>query len=82
MQSQLGEGHATNRPPLFNGSHYRYWKIRMQVFLESQSLDVWSIIEEGYHDPIITEQDSEGHVIAIKLSPRKIGLKERKIGQI
>ena len=67
----MGEGNATNRLPLFNGTHYRYWKIRMQVFLESQSLDVWNIIEEGYHPPTITEQDSEGYVISIKLKPKK-----------
>ena len=71
MQTHLGEGNATNRPHLFNGTHYHYWKIRMQVFLESQSLDVWNIIEEGCHPPTITEQDSEGYVISIKLKPKK-----------
>ena len=71
MQTHLGEGNATNRPSLFNGTHYRYWKIRMQVFLEFQSLDMWNIIEEGYHPPTITEQDSEGYVMSIKLKPKK-----------
>ena len=46
MQAQLGEGNATNRLPLFNGTEYKYWKTRMQVFLESQSFDVWSIIKD------------------------------------
>ena len=71
MQAHLGEVNPTNRPPLFNGTHYRYWKIRMQVFLESLSLDIWNIIEEGYHPPIVTEPDAEGYVISIKLKPKR-----------
>jgi len=70
MQTHLGEGNATNRPPLFNGTHYRYWKIRMQVFLESQSLDVWNIVEEGYVLPTTLEKDSEGIVTSIKFKPK------------
>lgn len=71
MQDQLGEGHGTNRPPLFNGTYYRYWKTRMQVVLESQSFDVWSLIEEGYHPPTVIEQDCLGKPISIKTKPRK-----------
>lgn len=61
MQSPLGEGHATNTP-LFNGTRYRYWKTRMQVSLETQSFDFWCIIEEGYHQPTVVQQDSKGYV--------------------
>ena len=32
----FGEGASTNRPPLFAGENYPFWKIRMQIFLESQ----------------------------------------------
>ena len=42
----------------------------MQVFLESQNLDVWNIVEDGYHPPTTTEKDSEGNVISIKFKPK------------
>lgn len=51
------EGHATNRPPLFDGINFSYWKARMRVFLLSTDYDVWQIVESGYHEPTITTAD-------------------------
>jgi hypothetical protein len=31
----VGEGQSTNRPPLFNGSDYSYWKNRMTIYLQA-----------------------------------------------
>ena len=45
------EGQAINRPPLFNGSDYGYWKKRMIAFLDAQNLDIWDLIESGYTCP-------------------------------
>ncbi|MQL90456.1 hypothetical protein Taro_023050 [Colocasia esculenta] len=41
------EGQSVNRPPLFNGEDYTYWKIRMEYFLQGFDFQIWSIIEEG-----------------------------------
>ena len=41
------EGHSINRPTYFNGEDYLYWKDRMRLFIESTSLDMWEIIENG-----------------------------------
>lgn len=41
------------------------------MLLESQSFDVWNIIEEGYHPTTAVEQDSEGNVTSVKFKPKK-----------
>lgn len=50
------EGAGTGRPPLFNGTHYSYWKNRMRIFIESMEFDLWTIVEEGYTKPTITTE--------------------------
>ena len=51
--SFLSEGQSTNRPPLFNGANYTYWKARMRIFIQAQDYDVWSIIINGPYTPSI-----------------------------
>ncbi|MQM02166.1 hypothetical protein Taro_034932 [Colocasia esculenta] len=41
------EGQSVNRPPLFDGEDYNYWKTRMEFFLQGLDFQLWSIIEEG-----------------------------------
>ncbi|MQM16654.1 hypothetical protein Taro_049611 [Colocasia esculenta] len=41
------EGQSVNRPPLFDGEDYNYWKTRMEFFLQGLDSQLWSIIEEG-----------------------------------
>ena len=43
----LNEGHSTHRPPLFDGTHYTYWKERMKNYVQSENYDLWTVIEEG-----------------------------------
>ncbi|MQL79575.1 hypothetical protein Taro_012013 [Colocasia esculenta] len=40
------EGQSVNRPPLFDGEDYNYWKSRMEFFLQGLDFQIWSIIEE------------------------------------
>ena len=37
--------------PLFNGTNYAYWKIRMRAFLQSLDEKVWQAIEIGWTKP-------------------------------
>ena len=39
------EGNTINRPPIFNGEGYHYWKTRMQIFIEAINLNIWEAIE-------------------------------------
>ena len=35
-------------PPLFDGTHYAYWKVRMRAFLQSLDEKVWQAVEIGW----------------------------------
>jgi len=48
------EGFASNIAPLFNGTNYQYWKVRMQIYLRSLGYDVWTVVVNGYTPPTTT----------------------------
>ncbi|CAH9084228.1 unnamed protein product, partial [Cuscuta europaea] len=58
---RLEDGYSTQRPPLFNGKFYQFWKSRMENFIKAENYQVWNVIEVG--DNIITKEDAEGKVI-------------------
>ena len=37
--------------PLFDGTNYTYWKVRMKVFLQALGEQVWQAIEVGWIKP-------------------------------
>ena len=41
------EGHATNCPPLFEGTDYSYWKMHMKYSIQSVDYQCWEHIESG-----------------------------------
>ena len=43
----IAEGGSSNRPPLFDGSNYYFWKGKMELFLKSQDNDMWAVITDG-----------------------------------
>ena len=45
--NHIDEGNSINHLPYFNGEDYPYWKDRMRLFIESTSIDMWEIIENG-----------------------------------
>ena len=38
-------------PPLFNGTNYAYWKVRMKVFLQALGEQVWQAVEVDWIEP-------------------------------
>ena len=38
-------------PPLFDGTNYAYWKVRMKVFLQALVEKVWQAVEVGWIKP-------------------------------
>ena len=38
-------------PPLFDGTNYAYWKVRMRAFLLSLDEKVWQAVEIGWTKP-------------------------------
>src|SRR6266542_1712201 len=42
-------------PPMFDGSDYQYWKVRMACFLEAAGTDVWRVTVEGYIPSVVPQ---------------------------
>ena len=40
-----------NGSPLFDGSNYALWSIRMRAFIEAQGIEIWQSIKNGYKVP-------------------------------
>lgn len=51
----IAEGGSSNRPPLFDGSNYYFWKGKMELFLRSQDNDMWQVITDGDFVPTTKE---------------------------
>jgi len=45
------EGASISRPPLFSGVNYAFWKIIMEIFIESLDHVVWDAIVSGPYVP-------------------------------
>jgi hypothetical protein len=47
------EGTSTNKPPLFDGTHFSFWKVRMRTYIMALGVDVWDVVETGYTKPVV-----------------------------
>jgi hypothetical protein len=47
------EGNSTNKPSLFNGTDFGFWKVGMRTYIMALGADVWYMVETGYVKPII-----------------------------
>jgi hypothetical protein len=47
------EGNSTSNTPLFDGTNFSFWKIRMRTYLMALGADVWDVVETGYTKPIV-----------------------------
>ena len=45
------EGAAIHGLPMFCGLNYQFWKIRMQIFIESIDKGIWDAIVNGPYNP-------------------------------
>jgi len=52
------EREASIRPPIFDGTNFIYWKVRVTAYLQSLGTEVWDIIDIGYTFPSGTPTDS------------------------
>ncbi|XP_057821105.2 uncharacterized protein LOC131033831 [Cryptomeria japonica] len=51
---------ATNRAPLFDGSSYVFWSVRIKAYIMSLGFDVWMSIVNGYTLPSQPPTDLDG----------------------
>ena len=50
------EGCSTNKSPLFTGTNYAFWKMRMRTYIMYLGIEFWAAVELGYAPK---ESDSE-----------------------
>ena len=53
----FAEGASINRPSLFTGENYPFWKVRMQIFLESVDRGIWDVMLNGLFVPVNVVND-------------------------
>lgn len=59
-QITFKEGASLNRPPLFGGEHFSFWKKRIEIFIQSIDLGAWNAIIKG---PFIHTKEVNGELI-------------------
>jgi CO dehydrogenase nickel-insertion accessory protein CooC1 len=47
------EGTSATKPPLFDGTNFAFWKVRMRTYLMALGANVWDVVETGYTKPIV-----------------------------
>ncbi|CAH9103292.1 unnamed protein product [Cuscuta epithymum] len=56
MQTAGGNnGNSISQLPMFKGSNYHFWSLKMKTLFKSQEL--WSIVDEGFEDGQPEEPD-------------------------
>ncbi|XP_068503977.1 uncharacterized protein [Phaseolus vulgaris] len=55
----FAEGSAVNRPPMFNGLNYAFWKVRMRIFMESIDALIWEAVVNGPYVPMQIVKDEQ-----------------------
>ena len=53
----MEEGFALNKPPMFKGANYEYWKERIIAFFESAHINMWDVVEKGNHIPLDAQRN-------------------------
>ena len=53
VESKLpfAKGASIHRPPMFCRLNYQFWKIEMQIFIESIDNGIWDAIVDGPYTP-------------------------------
>lgn len=41
------EGQSTTRPPLFYGTHFSWWKARIEIFIQGKAYELWDRVTDG-----------------------------------
>jgi hypothetical protein len=44
---------STNKAPMFNGTNFTFWKVRMRTYIMDLGADVWDVVEIGYVKPVV-----------------------------
>jgi hypothetical protein len=53
------EGNSTNKAPLFNGTNFAFWKVRMRTYIMDLSADVSDVVETSYVKPVVLDNKDD-----------------------
>jgi hypothetical protein len=53
------EGTSTNKVPLFNGTNFALWKVRMRTYIMALGADVWDVVKTGYVKPFVLDNKDD-----------------------
>jgi hypothetical protein len=53
------EGTSTNRAPLFNGTKFSFWKVRMRTYIMALGADVRDVVETGYVKLVVLDNKDD-----------------------
>jgi hypothetical protein len=49
----IHEVNSTNKAPLFNGTNFSFWKVRIRTYIMALGADVWDVLDTGYVKPVV-----------------------------
>jgi hypothetical protein len=55
------EGNSTNKDPLFNGTNFKLWKVKMRTYIMALGAVVWNVVEIVYVKQVVL--DNKDHKI-------------------
>ena len=47
------DGTSSNKVPLFDGTNFSFWKVRMRTYIMSLGADVWDVVDIYYVNPVV-----------------------------
>jgi hypothetical protein len=53
LNMTIHEGTSASKPPLFDGTNFAIWKIRIRTYLMALGADVWDVVETRYTKPVV-----------------------------
>ncbi|KAH0688951.1 hypothetical protein KY289_016309 [Solanum tuberosum] len=62
------EGQSTIRPPMFKGSHFWWWKARMEDFIQAEDYELWDRITTGPTIPMKTVEGAKVQKVRVEFS--------------
>ena len=69
------------RPPLFNGTNFAFWKVRMRTYIMELGADVWDVVDIGYVKPVVLANKDDKIEFSFNAKPMNVilsGLAEAK----
>ena len=61
------EGLSTNRAPRFDGSNHTFWKIKMELYLQSLGMNIWKSVKDGLEFLKDVDESEENDKISFNL---------------